>query len=150
MKQEAEQPSSGNVFFFGIWTCIKAEGQYYWSRKWRVRGIYESTPHEDTENRQIATTKERMIKLWAYGLLGTLGLQYLTAGRFITGTLRFLYGVFMWAVSITALVTPQGSLSVNPAYITLVFLVCLFIPSVMDIISIVTGRFQDAFRNCIT
>jgi len=139
---------SENVLAFGFWNCLKAESKYFWLRTWG-RSVYTSGEHGAAENRRIDTTKGRILKIWALGLLGTFGLHYFAVGRFLTGSLRFLYGALLWGIGILVALAPQETSDVHPLRIMLVFLVFALIPAVIDLIIICLGGFRDVFRNRI-
>ena len=139
---------SGSVFDFGIWNCLKTESKNYWKRR-RLRSFHSSQTSGVRSTRRVAKTKGQITKTWALGLLGVLGLHFFPIGRFITGTIRFFYGALMLVIGIAVTYSYRAAQDVEPLRILLVFLVAAFIPSVFDLILILSGRFRDVFRNHI-
>ena len=146
---------SGKISNFGFGTLLSAESDNFWSKgssRRRRRRTSSRTqgnqsqmsakPHGVSVNRRIDTTKGHIIAMWMLGLFGALGFHYFAAGRFLSGSLRFLWGALMGFVSVVV------ALEAGPR-ILLFFLPLLFIPS-LDIIFIGLGKFRDAFRNYIT
>ena len=136
---------SGSVFEFGIKNCLRTEVANLWSRRRRVRVDNISDDEEAPADKRIDITRKQITRLWTFGLFGTLGLQFFPIGRFITGTLRLLYGVLLWVICIVIVFMPQAAEDVNNFHILLVFLVCLLIPSLIDVINILTGNLCDVF-----
>ena len=152
---------SGTASDFKFGTLLKAEGNnFYQSKRKRRRrfgsierraemrreGKAESLDistktHSVAANRRIDITKGRLTKMWFLGIFGSLGLHYFSAGRYISGSLRFFWGALMWFVSIAV------ALEIGPR-ILIFFLSILFLPS-LDIIFIRLGKFRDVFRNNI-
>ena len=137
---------SGSVFDFGIWNCLKEEAKNFWMRRWG-KSVYISKAHSVQPIRRIDKTKGQVMKTWALGLLGVLGLQFFPVGRFITGALRFLYGALMLVTGIAVTFSYREAQDVEPLRIMLVFLVAMFVPSVIDLIMILSGKFRDVFRS---
>jgi len=138
---------SGSVFDFGIWNCLKTEGNNsFWMRR-LGKSVYISKAHGVQPVRRIDKTKGQITKTWALGLLGVLGLHFFPIGRFIAGTIRFLYGALMLVIGIVVSFSLQAVQEADPLRIMLVFLVATFIPSVIDLIMILSGKFRDVFRS---
>jgi len=98
---------------------------------------------------RINITKGQILKIWVLGLFGTLGLHYFFVGRFLTGSLRFLYGALMLVIGILVAFAPRETQEFNPFRIMLVFLFFMLLPSIFDIILILPGKFRDVFRSYI-
>lgn len=88
--------------------------------------------------------KGQVLKTWAVGLLGTLGLHFFTVGRVKHGFLRLLYGAFMWAVCI--MLARDAEL---PAFPKVAMFVLLFLPSLVDLVKIQLGVFRDNTGNAV-
>jgi len=73
-----------------------------------------SGENSEPAEKQTGKTKKQILRLWIFGLLGTLGLQFFLVGRFITGTLRLLYGALLWVICITVALTPQSTPDLIP------------------------------------
>jgi len=106
--------------------------------------------HYVEPNRRIDVSKNRVLKMWLFGLFGTLGLHFFSVGRFLTGTMRLLYGAVMWTVSIIVAFDPKIMQQINPLRIMLIFMVFLLPLSIIDIIAISLGKFRDVFRNKVS
>ena len=145
----ADEPSfSGSIFEFGILNCIKTENKNFWGREWG-RSVYVSSPHGVHPSRRINKTKNQITKTWVLGLLGMLGLHFFTVGRFITGSLRFLYGSLMLVIGIVVTYSYRETQDVEPFRIMLVFLVAALVPAIIDLIMIRAGKFCDVFRSYV-
>jgi len=131
---------AGSVSEFGVKRLLGAEGGNFWGED-RVRG-------EVHADRRIDITWGRLLKIWALGLLGTLGFHYFAVGRFITGALRFIYGALIWVLTIGVLFTSDDQ-STKWGVIRVLFILLLFPPSVYDLIVFGLGRFRDVFGNFI-
>jgi len=137
---------SGSIFDFGIWNCLKTEGKNYWTRG--IGGnIYDSTAYGVQPVRCITKTKRQLTRTWVLGMLGIFGLHFFSVGRFITGSLRFLYGGLMFFIGIAVTYDYRDRQDVDPLRIMLVFFTAAFIPALIDIIMIRTGRFRDVFKS---
>ena len=139
----------GSVSDFGIKKCVKMESRNFWSGSRLTKSIYTSKTHGVPVSMRINKTKAQIIKIWALGLFGTLGLHYFFAGRILTGSLRFLYGALLLVIGLIVAFAPREVQEFHPFRIMLVFLFFMFIPSVWDIIIILLGRFRDVFRSYI-
>jgi len=131
---------AGSLSDFGFKRLLGAEGGNFWGED-RARG-------EVHAERRIDITGGRLFKIWALGLLGTLGLHYFAVGRFITGALRFVYGALMWVLIIGVLFTSDDR-STKLSVMRVLFMLLLLPPSVYDLIVFGLGRFRDAFGNFI-
>lgn len=89
-------------------------------------------------------TKGRVLKTWAGGLLGTLGLHFFTVGRVKHGFLRLLYGLFMWIVCV--MLARDAELSTFPK---VAMFILLFLPSLVDLVKIQLGVFRDNTGNAV-
>ena len=139
---------SGSIFDFGIKNCFKAETDNFWMRG-SGESVYITKTHGVRSTGRIAKTKGQITGTWALGLLGILGLHYFPVGRFITGTLRLLYGALMLVIGIAVTYSYRAAQDVDPLRIMLVFLAAALIPSLIDLILILSGSFRDVFRNYI-
>jgi len=131
---------AGSVSEFGIKRLLGAEGGNFWGED-RVRG-------EVRAERRVDITWGRLLKIWALGLLGTLGLHYFAVGRFISGAIRFVYGVLIWALTVGVLFTSDDQ-STKWGVIRVLFILLLLPPSVYDLVLFGLGGFRDAFGNFI-
>jgi len=139
---------SGSIFDLGIRKCLKEESDNFWQRGWGI-SIFTSKAHRVDPVMRINKTKGQITKIWALGLLGVLGLHYFPVGRFITGTLRLLYGALMLVIGIAVTYSYRAAQDVDPLRIMLVFLAAAFVPSLIDLILILSGRFRDVFRTFV-
>ena len=139
---------SGSIFDFGIWNCIKTEGKNFWT-KGIGNNIYDSISYGVNPVRRITKTKEQLTQIWILGVFGIFGLHFFSVGRFITGSLRFLYGALMFFIGIAVTYDYWDRQDVDPLRIMLVFFAAAFIPALIDIIMIRTGRFRDVFMSLV-
>jgi len=144
---------SGSVFGFGIWKCISLESHSFWWRgtdnSFHDTKYSASITKEAKESpRRINKTKGQLIRIWLLGLLGTFGFQHFAVGRILTGSIRFLLGVFWWFMII--LMAFFNTWDAETPGVLRVFFVALFIPPAIDIIKISLGRFRDVFKKYIT
>jgi len=91
-----------------------------------------------------------MLKIWAFGLLGTLGIQYFFVGRLLTGFVRLVYGAAMWIIGVTVSLYAVGSEPDLSLQLLLMFAVFAFVPSFAELVLILMGKFRDAFKNSIS
>ena len=137
---------SGSVFDFGVFNCLKAEGKNFWMRRWG-KSVYDSKAHGGQPLRRISKTKGQIMRTWVLGIFGILGMHYFPVGRFITGSIRFLYGALMLVAGIAATFQYRAAQDVDPLRIMLLFLVAAFIPAGIDLIMLLSGKFRDVFRS---
>ena len=143
---------SGGVFDFGIWNCISLESHSFWwsgtDNSLSEIAYSESITKEAEESIcRINKTKGQIIRIWLLGLLGTLGFQYFAVGRILSGSMRFLWGAFWWAMIIVIAFFSSDGLTSGALR---VFFLVLFILPIIDIIKISLGKFRDVFRKYIT
>ena len=136
----------GSVFDFGIWNCLKTEANNFLMRR-LGKSVYTSKAHSVQPIRRIDKTKGQITRIWALGLLGVLGLHYFPIGRFVTGTIRLLYGALMLEIGIAVSLSYRAAQEIDPLRIMLVFLAAVFIPSVIELVMILSGKFSDVFRS---
>ena len=139
----------GSVRDFGIKKCIKTESKNFWLKRRFIKDIFASKAHSVDAKMRINITRGQVLKMWALGLFGALGIHYFFAGRLISGSTRFLYGFLMLAVGVIVALAPQETQEFHPLRILLVFVFFALLPSVWDLAFILPGKFRDVFRNYI-
>ena len=149
MIDDKAPPFVGTAAGFGIWKCIKEESDNFYRRRWG-RSVYKASKHGVRPNRRIDKAKGQVLRIWAIGLLGILGLHFFSVGRFITGSLRMLYGILMLGIGVIVSLGLRAEQDANPVRTFLVFALFAFLPSAMDLIMLCVGRFRDVFRGYVS